>query len=154
MRSPAVNLRSTPHFSDACEGLLAQGCTARFRAEGWSMYPAIPPGSVVDVVPVRAEDIRLGDVLLCRVATAAVAHRVVRIQGAAASMRIVVRGDASFGCDAAVGPRDIQGKVIAVSRNGVRRRIDTPAARLMGLLVARLWRIKRALAELSSPAPF
>jgi hypothetical protein len=118
------------------------------------MYPAIPPGSVVDVVPVRAEDIRLGDVLLCRVGTATVAHRVVRIQGPAASVRIVLRGDASFGCDAAVGPSDIQGKVVAVSRNGVRRRIDTPGARLRGLLVARLWRLKRVLAELSSPAAF
>jgi hypothetical protein len=141
-------VRSTREFLDACDRLLAGGQSVRFRAEGWSMYPAIRDGEMVEVVPADVAQIRRGDVLLCRLGAGSVAHRVVRVQrtGAAVS-EIVLRGDAAFAADAPIRAGDVLGKVVAVTRAGAPHRLDGFHARVIGSITARAWRAKRWLAE-------
>ena len=139
-------MRDTPRFLDLCVRLLSRGQTVRFRAEGWSMYPAIQDGEIVDVSPARAADIRIGDVLLCRIGTTVVAHRVVRLEGTPTA-RIVLRGDAAFADDEPIAPREVLGLVIATARADDRRRLNSRTARVAGLVSARLWRAKRSLRE-------
>ena len=80
--------------------------------------------------------IRRGDVLLCRVGPVAVAHRVIAIDRTTVPIGILLRGDAAFACDERLTEDDVLGQVIATTRNGVRRRLDTPTARLVGPVVA------------------
>ena len=143
----AANLRSTIEFVELCDVLLAQGQVVRFTAEGWSMYPAIRDGEIVDLAPVDISAIRRGDVLLCRLGWGAVAHRVIAIDRTAdpdpdsPAWRRGVRPRRAAHGDA------ILGQVIATTRTGVRRRLDTPLARILGSLTARAWRAKRWLRE-------
>jgi signal peptidase I len=145
--SIGANLRSSLEFVELCDVLLAQGQVVRFTAEGWSMYPAIRDGEVVDLAPVDVQTIRRGDVLLCRLGPGAVAHRVIGIDRTTRPIGILLRGDAAFDSDAPLTEEDVLGQVIATTRSGVRRRLDTPTARLVGPVVARAWRAKRWLRE-------
>lgn len=148
----AGDRRSTREFLEVSDGLLARGDAVRFRAEGWSMYPAIRDGETVEVLPVRPSDIRRGQVLLCRVGSRSVAHRVVRIDKAAGTAgtasTIVLRGDAAFANDTPIEPSEVLGVVGCVTRDGVERRLDTATARVLGALTARAWRAKRLLRTL------
>jgi hypothetical protein len=141
--SNATGVRSTMEFVELCDVLLGQGQVVRFTAEGWSMYPAIRDGETIDLAPVDVSRIRRGDVLLCRLGTGAVAHRVIAIDKTARPIRIFLRGDAAFECDQPVTAYAVLGQVIATTRGGVRRRLDTRTARVIGPLVARAWRAKR-----------
>lgn len=139
-------MRDTPRFLDLCERLLAGGQAVRFRAEGWSMYPAIQDGEIVDVEPVSPLEIKVGDVLLCRIGTTVVAHRVVRIEGNPAES-VVLRGDAAFEDDDPIPASEILGLVTATTRAESRRRLNSRTARMAGRVGARLWRAKRSLSE-------
>jgi hypothetical protein len=162
LRSPEA-MRTTAGFVDLSGRLLSRGRAMRFVAEGWSMHPAIRDGEKVEVVPVALAEIRRGDILLCRVGPALVAHRVVRIDdwpsgrpgGLAGDVmrQIVLRGDSSFADDAPLEVSRILGRVTAVLRHGRAVPLATPAARVFGLLGARAWRAKRRLAEAIRRAP-
>lgn len=143
-----TTLRSTREFLEGCDRLLSRGHTVRFTAEGWSMYPTIRNGETVEVAPIDPLRIRRGDVLLCRLGSGTVAHRVITLDRTATTVSgIVLRGDAAFANDAPLTADDILGHVIATTRAGVRRPLDTRTARLVGPLVARAWRVKRWLCE-------
>lgn len=148
MTGATLSRRSTRDFRDLCGRLIARGHVVRFRAEGWSMYPTIRHGETVDVAAVDAADIRRGDVLLCRMGSGFVAHRVMQFTRTAKAVSVLVlRGDAAFARDRPIASADVLGTVIATTRDGRRRRLDTRTARLVGLMVARAWRAKRWLAE-------
>ena len=53
-------------FREIAEGLIASGLNFRFRAKGRSMLPLIHDGEVLYVQPIRAEPIRVGDIVLFR----------------------------------------------------------------------------------------
>lgn len=141
-------LRRTPEFLDVCDRLLAGGQSVRFRAEGWSMYPAIRDGEMVEVTPADVSTIRRGEVLLCRLGAGSVAHRVIRIRrNGTAVTEIVLRGDAAFANDPPIAPGDVLGRVIAVTRARTPFRLDGLRGRVIGSLTARAWRAKRWIAE-------
>ena len=141
-------LHRTPEFLDVCDRLLTGGQSVRFRAEGWSMYPAIRDGEMVEVTAADVSTIRRGEVLLCRLGAGLVAHRVIRIRRNGTTVtEIVLRGDAAFANDPPIAPGDVLGKVIAVTRDRTQFRLDGPRGRVIGPLTARAWRAKRWLAE-------
>lgn len=111
-------MRHTAAFLDLCARLLAGGHAVRFRAEGHSMAPAIRGGDLLEIVPVAARDIRVGDVLLCRLGSGSVAHRVVRIDRTPATIRITLRGDAAFADDLPVDAEDVVGRVVIKGSEG------------------------------------
>jgi len=67
-------------FADVCVGLLNQGQSVRFKANGWSMHPTICDGEMIHVEPVLPSQVRHGDIILYRSPRGVTAHRVVHIQ--------------------------------------------------------------------------
>src|SRR5918992_992749 len=101
MSSIDVSRLRTREFLETLGEVLAQGHRVRFRARGWSMYPAIRDGDTVTVELVDVSDIRRGDVLLCQLGHTVVAHRLVRIiRSEDCAISIELRGDAAFENDA------------------------------------------------------
>src|SRR5258707_14847839 len=68
-------------FEATLRALLAAGHTARFRASGDSMYPAIRSGDFLNIVPCAPSELRRGDVLLSAIKRGLTAHRIGRIIG-------------------------------------------------------------------------
>lgn len=64
------------------EEILQSGKSVRFKPQGYSMYPLIVPGrDDVDVIPVKPDKIRRGDVILYRRPNdRLIIHRVYKIQ--------------------------------------------------------------------------
>lgn len=59
---------------------LAEGETVSFRPRGNSMTPRIRSGQLCTVEPVRLEDVRKGDVVLCKVNGSQYLHLVSAVQ--------------------------------------------------------------------------
>ena len=82
------------------------------------------------------KDIRRGDVVIFRQEDGLVAHRVLRIGGSDMGCALVTKGDSLRRFDAPVSATQIVGRVVSIERNGRRMRLDTPAWRAVGWLVA------------------
>ena len=143
MKPGDLPIRNTREFLAAPSDVLHDGYAVRFRAEGWSMYPIIRDGDMVEVAPVRAAELRRGDVLLCRIGDGAIAHRLVGYSRRDGDSALVLRGDSAFAKDAPVPFTSVIGRLTQVRRDGFERGLATPAARLAGLIVSHLWRAKR-----------
>jgi signal peptidase I len=113
-------------FADVCVGLLNQGQGVRFRANGWSMYPTICDGEMINVEPVLPSQVRHGDIILYRCPRGITAHRVIHIQKEmnsalsphCSSLVFHTRGDSLRADDSPVMSDQILGKVFSVERNG------------------------------------
>lgn len=135
-------------FQDVSSELLRLGYGIRFRPGGHSMHPAIKDGESVTVEPVRAGDVKRGDIILYRTERGLIAHRVVTIRATGAGGRTFhLRGDASDSCDAPVSEQQILGKVVAVERDG--RNANLSGTRAIGWF-KRLRRVARLKARLRS----
>lgn len=103
----------SPRFVQAVEDVLRQGHSARFRATGWSMHPAIRNGETITVEPLGESPPRVGDVLLYRQGSGAIAHRVVRVEASAVRpTQLVLRGDTADDCDAPIAIDQVLGRVV------------------------------------------
>lgn len=81
-----------------------------------SMEPTYPPGTLVIVKPLDAQDIRIGDAITYQIESgrdAVVTHRVIAIsQSTDGGVRFTTKGDANGAADAAeVEPVQIRGKI-------------------------------------------
>ncbi|MBN2633535.1 MAG: S24/S26 family peptidase [Bacteroidales bacterium] len=99
--------------------LLSEGKTLKIRAEGYSMYPSVKPGSVIyieapgqDYMPLR------GEIIAWKRQTGFVVHRVIRIIDRPDSKELVTRGDSCRYEDQPVEMGKLAGKVV---------RIETPS---------------------------
>jgi len=134
------------HFGDLSGELFSLGLGVRFRAPGTSMHPTIRHGDVITVEPVAPSKLKRGDIILCRLQNAFIAHRIENIEtGNGCGLTFILRGDASTTCDAPVKPAQVLGKVVRVERGN--RRIDPygPKVRLWSLLYLSLARLKRGV---------
>jgi hypothetical protein len=123
------------------------------------MAPALRDGDLVTVAPVRAEDVRAGDILLYAAARGLTAHRVLgRLPGERPAFR--TRGDAPGSPEEEVEASRVLGRVEALRRNGRERRVSLRARhwpritrRLRGAartIAARLCRASRVLYNVGS----
>jgi signal peptidase I len=103
--------RGVSEFEPTLREVLAAGHTARFRASGDSMYPAIRSGDYLEIAPCHVSQLRIGDVILATTERGLTAHRVVRIRDAGGRTRITMRGDNALRSDPSVGPKDVLGRV-------------------------------------------
>jgi hypothetical protein len=129
--------------------LAANGVCWRFEARGWSMYPMIKAGDVLEVRPISWRNVRLGDVLFYRSGERMLAHRVIGCFGGEPGNSIRARGDAFLQEDPPVCEPDVIGRVDAIyrpGRGGLRRiRQDRGMARELGVLVARYKFVHRSV---------
>jgi signal peptidase I len=126
-------------FCELARQILAQGNSLRFRAVGMSMRPMIQNGDLLEVIPVRKEDIRLGDVLLYEHAAGLLfAHRVVRIVDNQGEQAFLLQGDAVRAVDGNILPHQILGRVIGIERGKHVRRLNSLPQHILAVGLALL----------------
>jgi hypothetical protein len=122
------------------------------------MQPTIRDGEAITVAPVRPDEVKRGDILLCRKGEGLIAHRVLKIQARkwAEESYFILRGDSSLDCDEPLAAGSVLGRVVSVERSGrtiklwgrgagIRRRANLCAMRLKRRLVPRLRSVKLLL---------
>lgn len=117
--------------------LVGSGASLRFEVRGWSMYPFIRNGDVIEVAPVLIDKTCVGDVVLFRCGERLLAHRVVGQLLDGQSVRLRVRGDRFLNEDPPIAEPDLLGQVRLVYRNRRLIRLDRGLNRYLGSLVAR-----------------
>jgi signal peptidase I len=111
---------------------LRRGNPLRLRARGGSMLPFLRDGDLVVIRPAPASEIRIGDVLCYEPPAGGLClHRVI----AREKRGFVTRGDALAYVET-VPDAAVLGLVTAVERRGRVKRLETPAARRQGRLIA------------------
>lgn len=103
-------------LADLIPEILGRGHDARFRAPGGSMHPTIRGGDVLNVSPVRGDDVSPFDIVLVNARRGLTAHRVVRVQRDGS---VVTRGDAANSADEPVSRDRIVGRVTSLERDGI-----------------------------------
>jgi signal peptidase I len=133
--------RGVSEFEPTLRELLAAGHTARFRASGDSMYPAIRNGDYLHIAPCQTSELRRGDVVLAATERGLTAHRIVRISGRDGTLRVTTRGDNALWSDLAVEASDVLGRVEQVEQGTNVRKSTVESAtiiRIAAVLVRRL----------------
>lgn len=93
-------------------GLLDEGLTIKVRAEGYSMYPSLKPGTVIIIEPYIPGDAPvLGEIIAWKRDQDLVVHRVVRIVKNNEGIYYITRGDSCKHEDQPVAASRIAGKV-------------------------------------------
>jgi signal peptidase I len=133
--------RGVSEFEPTLRELLAAGHTARFRASGDSMYPAIRNGDYLHIVPCRTSELRRGDVVLAATERGLTAHRIVRISERDGSLRVTTRGDNALRSDLPVPAGDVLGRIEQIEQGTNVRKSPPESAtitRFAAVLVRRL----------------
>jgi hypothetical protein len=105
---------------------LEQGRPMCFRPLGGSMGPFLRNGDVVTIV---ARPGRVGDIVLAKLGTEMVLHRVVAKSGD----RIITKGDALDHFDPPIARHHVLGKALTLERDRKISGLDSVTARLCGL---------------------
>lgn len=134
-------------FEPTLREVLAAGHTARFRASGDSMYPAIRSGDYLHIVPCDASKLRLGDVILATTERGLTAHRIVRIRDAEDGVRITMRGDNALRSDRPVAPADILGRIESVENGLTARQTPPESATIMRFAAVLVRRLRSAFQQ-------
>jgi signal peptidase I len=95
--------------------LLAEGKVLRMRADGYSMYPQIKPGSFLLIEPVS--DVSLlqeNEIVVLKRSSSMVVHRLVRIEHSAKANIFITRGDSCLREDESIKADQIVGKVVRI----------------------------------------
>ena len=121
-----------PDLKILADAFLKEGKSIRFMAHGSSMSPFIRDGDYLMISPVKAEAVRLGDVVLAFLqdkvesngaeeifASKVVAHRIVRVENKAGHPKVfVLKGDALPGQGDRITPGGLLGRVESFERDG------------------------------------
>jgi signal peptidase I len=95
--------------------LLAEGTTIRVKAEGFSMYPYIKPGSILHIEPVEPDyQLLPGEIIAWKRESGFVVHRLVRFFKRENLKYYVTRGDSIMAEDEPVLFEQIAGRVVKV----------------------------------------
>jgi len=133
-------------FSQVVHGLLEDGLSVRFRANGRSMLPALRDGEYLIVAPARVAEVEVGDVVLCETRRGPVAHRVLSVRRRAdGEEEFTVRGDASLECDGPVAASQVRGRIVSVERDGRRMSLAIRGGRLGRLAFKAALRVRPVL---------
>ncbi len=95
--------------------LLAEGTSLKVKADGYSMYPSIKPGSIILIEPL-AEDLTPspGEIIAWKRESGFVVHRLVSIMKEGDKISFITRGDSCAYNDQPVKRDQIAGKVVQV----------------------------------------
>ncbi len=116
VRARAVVARRR-RFSDylAVADLLLQQGKYRFRVYSDSMVPALRPGAILRLEPVRAEQLAFGDLVATRLGDTLVCHRLMRLYSDPNGVQwVVTKGDRSSDEDFPVRAEMVIGRVASV----------------------------------------
>ncbi|MCX6332985.1 MAG: signal peptidase I [Bacteroidia bacterium] len=138
--------------------LLAEGTALKVKADGYSMYPSIKPGSVVLIEPL-AEGLppSPGEIIAWKREAGLVVHRLVRIVREGNSISFFTRGDSCAYEDQPIKKEQIAGKVVQLESPDGRilssgdKLVRKPSYLYNRLIVWVLVRIRRVLRPSKSP---
>lgn len=132
----SVLLCNAEEFRSLGRQILRRGAAIRYRAAGWSMYPLIRHGDILEIQPIQASAVRVGDVILFETEEGGVlAHRLIHKQGADNRTLLTTKGDALAHPDKPIHADKLLGRVTRIERRGRTIGLDRPLPRLLG----RLW---------------
>jgi signal peptidase I len=95
--------------------LLAEGTSLKVKADGYSMYPSIKPGSIILIEPLaEALHPSPGEIIAWKRESGFVVHRLVRIIKEGDKISFITRGDSCAYEDQPVIRDQIAGKVVQV----------------------------------------
>jgi signal peptidase I len=107
--------------------LLSEGKTIKVRAEGYSMYPSIKPGSIIYIEPLKeGETPPPGEIIAWKKETGLIVHRVARIIENEKKVGLITRGDSSLAEDPPLQLAEIAGRVVRIE--DVKGRVTPPSA--------------------------
>jgi hypothetical protein len=89
------------------------------------MYPTIRDGDVVQVRPVKAGEIGIGDIFLFRNSGRLFVHRLVAKSRQGDRLLLIAKGDANPRPDKQVEHLDVLGKIVEVRRRRHRRNLES-----------------------------
>jgi signal peptidase I len=150
---------SDARFSEALAALVREAVWERrrlsLRLQGDSMWPTILPGDLVDVEPVSAGEIQLGDVVIWERGGGFIAHRVVDRVGDNGDAWLVTKGDNSASADRLLASESVLGRVASTSRPGDLT-LGRPVSqgRLEAGFWLLRWRVRSALGRASRVLPW
>jgi hypothetical protein len=110
-------------FQEVTRELLKRGYSVRFRPDGLSMSPTIISGEAVTIEPVKAAEVRRGEIILYRSERGFIAHRVLAIEESAGEKIFQVKGDGCATRDYPVRAGQILGRAVCVERGKRRIRL-------------------------------
>lgn len=126
---------TSPAFAKLSADLLHAGIALRFTAQGSSMKPLLKSGDILVVKPVQAQQVRIGDVLLCSVSTErVVAHRVIGKRTGKNGLVFLLQGDRVSKPDGWVAEEMVHGRVESAERCGRTINLLAQPARLLGIM--------------------
>jgi signal peptidase I len=97
--------------------LLEEGRAIRIRADGYSMYPFIKPGSIILIEPMTVESNPVpGEILAWKRDSGFVVHRLVSIKRNDSGIFFITRGDSCSYDDLPVSREQIAGRVTRVEQ--------------------------------------
>jgi len=93
--------------------LLEEGKIIKVRADGFSMFPSLKPGSVIFIQPVTVESTPMpGEIVAWKRESGLVVHRLIRILKNDNNILFITRGDSCANEDKAIAADQVVGKVI------------------------------------------
>jgi signal peptidase I len=99
--------------------LLSEGKTIRIKAHGYSMYPAIKPGSLILIEPVMIKgNLVRGEIVALKRENGLVVHRVVKREIKNGITYYITRGDSNARADSPVTIDKIAGRIIKSEPTG------------------------------------
>ena len=100
--------------------LLSEGKTLKIRAEGYSMFPSIRPGSVIHIGPYPQGALPVhGEIIAWKRESGLVVHRLVRMVSDENGTLFITRGDSTLHEDPPVTAGQIAGRVHKVEYRGM-----------------------------------
>ncbi len=141
--------------------LLAEGKTIKVKADGYSMYPAIKPGSIIYIEPLdESTSLTPGDIIAWKRESGLVVHRLIRIASDERATLYITRGDSVVNEDQPVTSDQIAGRVFRIENPGLKpvivsinqlKVINYRINRLRVWLILELKRIRRLLNNVFNP---
>lgn len=94
--------------------LLAEGKTLKVKAEGFSMYPSIKPGSLIYIEPVPSgTELLPGEIIAWKKESGFVVHRLIKVLKDE-DVLLITRGDSCMTEDDPVNFEQLAGRVVKV----------------------------------------
>jgi len=126
--------------------ILSEGKNIRLRAEGYSMYPAIKPGSVIHIEPYpEGTEPSEGDIIAWGRESGMVVHRLISKIIDGQGTYYITRGDSNLAEDHPVNPDQVAGRVVRIEYRGKEKKVrrEKPWRLRYRINRARTWIIQK-----------
>jgi len=112
--------KSFSSVKDVSSALLSEGKTIRIKANGYSMYPSIKPGSIIIIEPLSQKGNPVpGEIIAITRESGLVVHRLIKIEIKDGIRSYIARGDSNAYADPPIPLERIAGRVVRAEPSGI-----------------------------------